>query len=351
MSDIEKSFAFLHDSIPQWLQDIAGLEEKAAAMQQDIVRISASMSPFPKHTTSSTHSIKQDGMNAIAEDAAASQGTQTEPLGSRKRKTQSVLSGRASGPLRYRRTMVVVTYDGDMQKSFELLVRAIGTGRNMLRKAKMEAKMNELAALAGSSEDEDEADEDEEEAVMAKISYRPRMSSMRNRAAAMRGGRHGASSGVATPAALFDTTDKMLEQAQSLCEKASHVILRDGDCRTELGGIRKSFVDVLETAKTQVAKCDAAKLLEPQEISSTNTSDTSLSSTEDPPYKKHFPGLSRPPPELQSKNTPLSIPAAPAPQFPHKTMEIEVDDDDDDDDEPDFVLPHVRYTSRFSARA
>jgi hypothetical protein len=351
MSDIEKSFTFLHDSIPQWLQDVAGLEEKVVAMQQDIVRISASMSPFPKHTTSSTHSINQEKMDAVPEDAAPPHGTPTEPLASRKRKTQSVLSGRASGPSRYRRTMVVVTYDGDMQKSFELLVRAIGTGRNMLRKAKMEAKMNELAALAGSSEDEDEADEDEEEAVMAKISYRPRMSSMRTRAAAMRGARHGGSGGAATPVALFDTTDKALELAQSLCEKASHVILREGDCRTELGAMRKSFVDVLETAKTQVAKCDAAKLLEPQALSSTNTSDTSISSAEDPPYKKHFPQLSRPPPELQMKNTSLSIPATIAPQFPNKTMEIEVDDDEDDDDEPDFVLPHVRYTSRFSARA
>jgi hypothetical protein len=245
--------------------------------------------------------------------------------------------------------MVVVSYDGDMQKSFELLVRAIGSGRNLLRKAKMEAKMNELAALAGSSEDEDEADDDEDAAVMAKISYRPRMSSMRARAAATRGGRRGASGGAATPAALFDTTDKTLEHAQNLCERASHVILRDGDCRTELGAMRKSFIDVLETAKTQVTKYNDAKLLEPQEPPSQDTSDTSISSADDPPYKKHFPRLSRPPPELQSNNAPLSAPAAIAPQSALKIMDIEVDDDDDDD-EPDFVLPHVRYTSRFGAR-
>jgi hypothetical protein len=349
MSDIEKSFTFLHDSIPQWLQDITGLEEKVAAMQEDMVKISVSMSPFPKHPTTSNHSIEQERMGAIAEDAAP-QVAQMEPLVSRKRKTQSVLSGPASGPSRYRpRTLVVVRYDGDMQKSFELLVRAIGTGRNMLRKAKMEAKMNELAALAGSSEDEDEADDDEEEAVMAKISYRPRMSSMRARAAATRGGRH-ASAGAAAPTALFDVTDKTLDHAQSLCERASHVILRDGDCRTELGGMRKSFVDVLETAKTQVIKCNAAKLLEPQEVPSQDTSDTSLSS-EDPPYKKHFPQLSRPPPELQSKHTPPPLPAAVVTHSPLKTMDIEVDDDDDDDDELDFVLPPVRYMSRFSARA
>jgi hypothetical protein len=347
MSEIEKSFTFLHDSIPQWLQDITGLEEKVVAMQENMVKVSVSMSPFPKHPTDSNHSIRQERMGTITEDAAPAQVAQMEPLGSRKRKTQSVLSSPASGPSRYRpRTMVVVRYDGDMQKSFELLVRAIGTGRNMLRKAKMEAKMNELAALAGSSEDEDEADDDEEEAVMAKISYRPRMASMRARAAATRGGRHGA--GAAAPTALFDVTDKTLEHAQSLCERASHVILRDGDCRTELGGMRKSFVDVLETAKTQVLRHNAAKLLEPQEVPSQDTSDTSLSS-EDPPYKKHFPQLSRPPPELQSKQTLPPLPAAVTPHSALKTMDIEVDDDDEDD-EPDFVLP-VRYTSRFRARA
>lgn len=350
MSDIENAFTFLQNSIPQWLQDVTGLEEKAAAMQEDLVKTPVSTSPFAKHTTDSIKSIRQERMGVIAEEAAQSQGAHTDPYGNRKRKTLSVLSGPALGPSRYRpRTMVVVSYDGDMQKSFELLVRAIGTGRNMLRKAKMEAKMNELAALAGSSEDDDEADDDENEAIMAKVSYRPRMSSIRARAAARRDGGRVASGGAATPVALFDSTDKTLEHAQSLCEKAAHVTLRDGDCRKELEGMRKNFADVLETARIEVTRCVAARPLETPELDSQDTSDISLSSIE-PPYKKHFPQLSLPSLEHQSKGTLPSNLATTAPFSTAKIMDIEVDDDDEDD-EPDFVMPPVRLTSRFGARA
>ncbi|OAL04047.1 hypothetical protein IQ06DRAFT_291668 [Phaeosphaeriaceae sp. SRC1lsM3a] len=341
MSDVEKSFAFLNDNIPQWLQDITGLEEKVAAMQEDVIRAPVLASPFPKRRTDSIESIKHDRMGAIKEEAAPSQSGQTDPTAGRKRKTMSIQSGRASGPSRYRpRTMVVVKYDGDMQKSFELLVRAIGTGRNMLRKAKMEAKMNELAALAGPSDDEDEADDDEDEAILAKVSYRPHMSSMRTR--------QQPSSGAITPAAIFDTTDKTLEHAQVLCEKAAHVLLRDGDCRTELGGMRKNFSDVLETAKIEVTKCTAARTQEPQSVASHDSAETTTSIAE-PSYKKHFPQLSRLPPEPQQKTMLPSAPLLVAPTNSSKVMEIEVDDDDDDD-EPDFVMP-VRFTSRFAARA
>lgn len=351
MSDIEKSFKFLHDNIPQWLQDITSIEDSVTAMQDEVVKVPMSLHPFPKRATESMESIRPDIVDAVERGAALLHGQQTEPAENRKRKTLSVLSGPGSGPSRYRsRTMIIVTYDGDMQKSFELLVRAIGTGRNMLRKAKMEAKMNELAALAGSSEDEDEADEDEDEAIMAKISHRPRMSSMRVRAAARSGGQlgGGGGGGASAPVALFDTTDKTLEHAQSLCEKAAHLTLRDGDCRKELEGVRKSFTDVLEIAKTEVTKCNAIRLQEPQIVRSQDSPDTTVSSAE-PPYKRHFPQISMPPPkpQVEPKDTLPSIPTSTPPIAP-KIMDIEVDDEEDDDD-LDFVMPPVRLTSRFGA--
>lgn len=352
MSDTEKSFTFLQDSIPQWLQDLVRIEEKVTAMQDELAKVPKSLSPFAKRPTESIESIRPGRMCAIAEESAPSQGAQTDPVGNRKRKTMSVTSGRASGPSRYRgRTMVVVTYDGDMQKSFELMVRAVGTGRNLLRKAKMEAKMNELSALAGASEEEDEgADfDDDDDAVMAKVTYRPRISSMRMRPATQRGGHRGFAAGAIAPVALFDTTDKTLEHAQGLCEKAAHLTLRDGDCRKELAAMRKSFEDVLETAKAEATKCQALRPRELQEAPSQDTPDTSIPSTE-PSYKRHFPQMAMSPPESitapKEASSPVAIHALP----PLKTMEIEVDDDEDED-EPDFVMPPVRLTSRFGARA
>ena len=357
MSDITKAFTFLQDTIPQWLEDVANVGEKVASMQEEIARVSVAVSPFVKGRTGSMESIRPEKLEAVAEEPTPSSPTPINPLGSRKRKSPSVASGRASGPTRYRpKTMVVVSYDGHMQKSFELLVRGLATGRNMLRKAKMEAKMVELAAIAGSSEDEDEDDE-EEEHVMSKISYRPQMASMRMRVATSRtGGRGGLGGSPALPAELFETTDKTLEQAQELCEKSAHLTLRDGDCRTELMLVRMHLENALTTATTEVTKCAASQSQSTQTPQDQDTSDTSVSSME-PSYKRHFPSISAPKPvsgseaKLMPVTTQSTIRASvAAPVTAPKTMDIEVDDDDDDED-MDFVMPPVRFTSRRAARA
>jgi hypothetical protein len=230
MSDIERSFTYLHDNIPQWLQDIACVEDKVTAMQEENTKVSISQSPFGKRRSDSNASIRPARLDAITEDAAPSNRTDTDLAGSRKRKSLSVSSGRVSNSSRHRKIMVVVSYDGDVQKSFDLLVRAIGTGRNMLRKAKMEARMNEMAAQAESSDDDDDdndVDDEEDKVMLPRDNYRSRMSSLRARSAARRSGRLGVS-GAPIPAQLFETTDKTLEQAQELCEKAAHLTLRDG---------------------------------------------------------------------------------------------------------------------------
>ncbi|KAF3003605.1 hypothetical protein E8E13_007178 [Curvularia kusanoi] len=356
MSDITKAFTFLQNTIPQWLQDVTVVEEKVANMQHEISRVAVSTSPFAKNKTGSMESIRPEKLEAVAEDVTPVSPTPVDPLGSRKRKSPSITSGRGSGSTKYRpKTMVVVTYDGDMQKSFEMLVRGIATGRNLLRKAKMEAKMAELAAIAGSSEDEDDDDEEEEEHIMSKISYRPQMASMRMRAAARRGGRGGLGGGQAPSAELFDTTDKTLEQAQELCEKSAHLTLRDGDCRTELKLVRMHLQNILSTATTEVTKCASSQQTS-QAPQDQDTSDTSVSSIE-PSYKRHFPNITAPKPasipeaKLELVTTESTIRALVAnPVTAPKTMDIEVDDDEEDED-MDFVMPPVRFTSRRPARA
>ncbi|KAF1839524.1 hypothetical protein BDW02DRAFT_156120 [Decorospora gaudefroyi] len=346
MSDIEKCFTYLQVNLPQWLQDIAGLEEKVTVMQDENTKMAVSESPFGKRPSDSIESIRPGRLDAIAEDAALSRAAQP---GSRKRKSLSGSSGRVPGSSRIRpRTMVVVSYDGDVQKSFELLVRAVGTGRNMLRKAKMEARMNELATHAESSEEEEDDDVGDDDAVIpSRINYGARMSAWRARAAARRSGRLGVSSGVETPVELFETTDKIMEQAQELCERAAHVTLRDGDCRKELQGVRKALETLLETAKTEIAKCNTRKSQQQPELQAHETSDTSVSSTEhEGKYRKHAPQASGPVSQAQLETT---LPAAShLHSAPPNTLDMEVDDDDDDDE--GFVMPPVRLTSRLNRR-
>lgn len=344
MPDMETSFSFLQDNIPQWLEAISTAEKKITAMQDEITKIVAS-----KKKSDSNKSIRTD-QPGVADEDITSNGAQTDPLGKRKRKTTSLLSGRASGPSRYRsRTMVVVNYDGDMQKSFEELVRAIGTGRNMLRKAKMEAKMQELEALQESSDEDEQTDTgSEQELTATRPNLRARMSSMRAMAAMRRGGPIALHNVSSSTVEVFDKTDRILEQAQELCEKAAHLTLREGDCRKELESARKNLETVLETAKDEVVKCSSRKSQEPPELVSHDTSDTSVSSI-DTSYRDHMPPVTALPiPDALPKPLPSSIPGAPTVSEP-KIMDIEVDDNDDDDEE-EFVMPPIRLTSRLNAR-
>ncbi|KAF2739048.1 hypothetical protein EJ04DRAFT_9137 [Polyplosphaeria fusca] len=315
MSDIEKSFTFLHDNIPQWFVQLAEIEEKVARMRNEISKVPVSRSLPMRRKTGSVESIRD--LDAVLEERSASTPMQQSPFATRKRKPASVLSGQGSGALKYRsRTMIIVYYDGQIQKSFETLVRNVGTGRNMLRKGKMAAKMEAFAELAGS--DSDGSDDD----VTAKIGYRPRpgFASMRSRAGA-RGERGGDD-----PSEVFDSTDKALETAQGLCEKAAHQSLRDGDCRKELDLVKKHFEGVLETATKEVAKYIGRK-----EMAAAVEASKLETSTPTPTRIEAKPLL----PDIR--------PAVAVAATTAKAVDIEVDDDTDDDD---FVMPPIRLTSR-----
>jgi len=227
--------------------------------------------------------------------------------------------------------MIIVQYDGQVQSLFESLVRSIGTGRNMLRKGKIAARMDALAELAGPEDDEQHSEED---SLMSNIEYRHRtgLSSMRSRGG-LRGGRADIKkTGSGTPTELFDTTDKALEGAQSLCEKAAHQSLRDGSCQSELNGVRKNFEEVLEAARKEVAKYESRKEKEtsptPEEQQSTSPS-----------------------PKIEAPTQTALSSIRPAPATAHTTsktvnIDLAIELDDDDGEEMTFVMPPIRLTSR-----
>jgi hypothetical protein len=327
MSDIEKSFTFLHDSIPSWFTNVNEIEEKVAHLQSELTKIDVVPTSMPlKRRTGSVESIREiDGM---LEDASPVTTAQQSLFASRKRKSPSVIS-HASGPSKYRsRTMIMVQYDGQVQKLFETLVRSIGTGRNMLRKGKMAARMEALAALAG-PDDADDSEDTDDDALMSKIGYRHRAghSSMRARAPLRMGRGESSLPSSGTPVELFDSTDKALEHAQGLCERAAHQSLRDGTCRKEMDGVRKHFEEVLVSARKEVEKFNARKEKEAVE------EEVGIEIEVSTPSVVMQPKILLPRPAPATAHTTL------------KAVDIEVDDDEDDDD-MDFVMPPVRLTSR-----
>lgn len=217
---------------------------------------------------------------------------------------------------------MVLEYDGSMQKSFEKMFRDIGAGRNLLRKAKMAARMDALAELAAESSDDEEYDD-----PMAKMSYRHRSGLASVRAARTRESLRGLRSGGTSPSELFDITDKSLELAQGLCETGAHQSLRDGDCRKELSAIRRHLETVLEVASKEVAKFP------------TETEEA-----------KEDSGVDMVPSPIIIESKPMVPAPTPVSAMPLKTskmMEIEVDDESDDED---YVMPPIRLTSRLTAR-
>ena len=324
MSEIEKAFSFLHENIPQWLGNVAEIEQKIVALQSELSKIPVSRSlPFKKRT-GSMESIRD--LDAIREDLAPAQteAHNSEPV-SRKRKEPSLSSGRQSGPSKLRsRTMIVVTYDGQIQTAFEQLVRMIGTGRNMLRKAKMSAKMEAMAALAA---DDDDDDDDDSNAILSKIGYRHRGGFRPLRMVETTG----------TPVERFDAADKALEEAQALCERAAHQSLREGDCRKELEGVRRHFSEVAEIAKSEVARYAAQKLV------ANEREQREAANQESRPEKRSTVLL----PDVDKKMMPAVIPPAIPVYNPNsKIVDIEIDDEEDDDADLNFVMPPIRLTSR-----
>ncbi|KAF2645347.1 hypothetical protein P280DRAFT_513258 [Massarina eburnea CBS 473.64] len=331
MSDIEKSFTFLHENIAQWLANIAEVEAKVVKMQAELAKVPARSLPM-KRKTGSTESLRD--LNAIMEEPSSSPAPPSSPLITRKRKP-SIPSGNASGPSKYRsRMMIMVTYDGDVQKSFEQLVRAVGTGRNLLRKGKMAAKLEAMAALAGSDDDDDG---DNDDVIMSKIGYRHRtgLSSMRTRATMTQ---TSVSDSSSTPVELFDSTDKELESAQSLCEKAAHQSLREGDCRKELEAVRKHFGGVQETAKQEVARYVARKEKEEKERAAAPPEPTIGTPTPTPAPAPIIPE----PKQIQPVHVP--IPSSTL-HSSTQVIDIEVDDEEEEED-THFVMPPIRLTSR-----
>ncbi|KAL1643668.1 hypothetical protein SLS58_004683 [Diplodia intermedia] len=347
MSDSEKCFTFLRDNIPAWLEDLQRIATKIEEKQDEIAKVPVVQKVVKK--TGSTETLKE-GKEALLEQdgsAAASAAPEQPHIpnqaerqalanANRKRKTASVLS-KASGPNKYRtRSMIVVYYDAEVQKAFETLVRNIGTGRNMLRKGKMAARMEAMSVDTQDDDDDNDQNSDDFDPIIAKLQFRPRagLGGFRTTRGMGLGGFGGDAGSEA-----FDTADKALENAQSLCERGAHQSLRDGDCRTELGGARKSFDEVIKVANAEIAK---------QKEKAEKAADKARQ-REEQRQAQNKPDLMDTDSKLMPTAAPVSISGMNTGMNGGlKTDTIEVDDNPSDDEE--FLMPtlprNIRLTSR-----
>lgn len=265
MSEAQKCFTYLKDNSPKWLSDLLGLEEHVEQKQKEMAKEDgcAAEVVFQRVRNGSVASLRDqevpyglyssqsnaDGSSHSPEDSAhPSASRRRNVLLKRNKQPASLLSTVTSGAEKFRaRSMIIVYYDAEIQKAFEKLVREIGNGRHLIRKAKMAAQAE---AFAGGINDDDlygRADEP----------IAPNMRVMNFRRTAASASQTKLANGAEnTTLAAYEQADKALERAQNLCERAAHQFLRDGDCGTETEHAKEAFQEILGISSEELSRLE-----------------------------------------------------------------------------------------------
>ncbi|KAI6781404.1 uncharacterized protein J7T54_002297 [Emericellopsis cladophorae] len=270
-------------NVPYWLDRLEELSGQIEKRQLELAAIATSTEPRPPGPRSlrnkgSTESLKpaNDGPSMIPDTEAASpaprrpmsggpQGvTQPPPEGpadtaaagppggrlgdgatAKKRQRSASTFAVDDAPHVFRtRKMIIVYYDSYVQRFFDDLVRFISSSRNMMRKAKMAARVAQIKKMAEMDMSSTDGRDDDGESLPS-LRY---LSSRR-----MRPGRAGPGSlgGEEQPDA-YSHLDKGLEFIQCTCEHGAHQFLRDADCKDEIAKIGMKLRDVLDMAQKEM---------------------------------------------------------------------------------------------------
>lgn len=220
----------------------------------------------------------------------------------KRQRTDSVMSAEnADKPPKYRsRSMIIVYYDSYVQSFFEELVKFVSASRNMMRKAKMAAKVAQIKRLAEMNTPPDDDDnggdaangglvpdpralnnidvsgaapaEEEDPAqatVKAMLAARRARTNARMlahgggvranplasvRMSAAMGRTRGKQPPPGAESDVYDELDKGLEFVQSMCEHAAHQFLRDGDCGEEVTKIKQRLSQTKDLASNEMER-------------------------------------------------------------------------------------------------
>ncbi len=281
-----------HDPIPLPYADNAA-EAEAAAIAGAAAAKASTEQPAPSSPSQSqSPSAVQRQANQMR---AAGQARARATLRKRQR-TDSVASADGAAPKYRTRSMIIVYYDSYVQMFFEELVKFVSSSRNMMRKAKMAAKITQIKRLAElESPDQSGGDspfgtltgdgpiaattasptaaiaaDENDEPILHYVSTRRAgpgvlvgrntRSNMYARPGARGSGANPASllggggPGAASPPDVYDELDKGLEYVQSMCEHAAHQFLRDGDCGEEVANIKRRLGETRELADKEMAR-------------------------------------------------------------------------------------------------
>lgn len=343
--DALNSFRSLLEKIPGWITGLESILENATERQNELlsanqpadsdrtlVRKSSKSSSLRSKRTKHDEPPAQPDLKETIGQMTTPVPTVLRPqlphmtesdalrLSQRKRKTFSACSGDQSGPSKYRsRALVVVYYDGDVQKRFTDFVQAVASSRNDIRRSKLSAKVDSLARSRSSSNGSNSAGSlcEENTKSLGTFTYKTTRLQLQDMGAVSR----------PDGSKALDKVDGLLEQSQNLCEHAAHQVLRDGDCALEVTQTK----ELLDQARTcaerempsleKIAAADEVRRLRAEE-------------------KQRVERSRQPPPPADSEKIEL-LSREPS-DDPLEVDEIEVDDEDDDDSDAELDMTALK---------
>ncbi|OAQ96674.1 hypothetical protein LLEC1_04344 [Akanthomyces lecanii] len=172
-----------------------------------------------------------DTMNIDSATSAGSQQPTTHSIG--------------NGPVAKKTRPDPVYFDGSMQKFFEELVHFIAVSRNMMRKAKMAARIAQIKKMAEVEISDESSDGTSERPTLRYVSAR-RMDSLGPPTA------NGTKPGRGPD--IFDALDKNLDTLQATCELAAFQFLREATDNKHMKSIKTLLSDVLNSAAAELTR-------------------------------------------------------------------------------------------------
>ncbi|KFA63080.1 hypothetical protein S40285_08435 [Stachybotrys chlorohalonatus IBT 40285] len=185
-----------------------------------------------------------------ARDAQAAVHSRAAAQAKKKRRSASAVSAEGANQAYRTRSMIIVYYDSKVQDFFDSLVRFVSSSRNLMRKAKMAAKVAHIKRLAEMELPDDDPNGDGLDALPSL-----RYMSSRRMGGPLRslGGPPGAKD---QPPDVYDKLDKTLDAVQMTCEHGAHQFLRDADCNEELRKIQARMAEAYQMAKEEMERVE-----------------------------------------------------------------------------------------------
>ncbi|GAO18055.1 uncharacterized protein UV8b_00899 [Ustilaginoidea virens] len=170
----------------------------------------------------------------------------------------SIVSAEGVPPRYITHDLIIVYYDSYVQSFFDEMVKFISSSRNLMRKARMAAKVAQIKRMAEIEIANDaKRSSDERFAVDALPSLRYMSSRyLGPRTNGQPSLEKKSSYGRGEPLDMYDSLDKILDLVQSTCEHGAHQFLRDANCFDDIRKIQVLLVEALQASRKELHRAE-----------------------------------------------------------------------------------------------